>query len=504
VEHSILHGQDHTTVKSRPLNRVGFLLLFLLAGSSAAQPSPWYLTRGGSGLDQAWGVDVDSAGSIYLAVSETPFLSWYFDICLYKFSPEGREIWRSQRWGGPFNDKAFITVVQAPCVYVAGRTDSSGAPGSGEAVVLAYDIARGGLLWEYTWGRGYGYEEVDGLVAADDGIYISGWTEGPSSQMDIFLQKLNYAGKLEWSSVWGSPGFDEANGQIVLDDSTVYVAGRYNGGELLGGDVLLAAFDRKDGSYRWHTTWGGTIYQDAYGMTQQGPYLYLVGIKMSQTGGSQILLLKATKSGRRVWETLWGGDKGESARAVAVVGDSLVYVTGKTDSYGAGGNDVVLIKCDTNGNVRSFKTWGGSGTDEAHGMATYGEFIYIAGETGSGGAGKQDALLLKAKGNTMEMPELPVTRVEARQTVEAPLDLEAFPNPFNPLMMIRFSLKVREHVALRVFDALGREVREMVNRELERGDHAFVLDATDMRSGVYLCRLQGPHSVEVKTLVVVK
>lgn len=76
-----------------------------------------------------------------------------------------------------------------------------------------------------------------------------------------------------------------------------------------------------------------------------------------------------------------------------------MFVGGKTDSYGNGFNDVLLLRYDKDEELKWFKTWGGSSVDETHGIAAFGDFIFIAGETGSFGAGKQDSFLVKVDAN---------------------------------------------------------------------------------------------------------
>ncbi len=69
-----------------------------------------------------------------------------------------------------------------------------------------------------------------------------------------------------------------------------------------------------------------------------------------------------------------------------------------------------------------------------------------------------------------------------------------YPNPFNPVTEIRFGLRDRGHVLIRIFDAGGRLVRTLVKGEMSSGDHAETWNGTDdygrmAASGVYFCRL---------------
>jgi hypothetical protein len=61
-----------------------------------------------------------------------------------------------------------------------------------------------------------------------------------------------------------------------------------------------------------------------------------------------------------------------------------------------------------------------------------------------------------------------------------------YPNPFNPQAVIPFELHRTQHVRLRVFDTLGREVATLMDRTLEAGRHEALFDASGLPSGPYL------------------
>lgn len=75
-----------------------------------------------------------------------------------------------------------------------------------------------------------------------------------------------------------------------------------------------------------------------------------------------------------------------------------------------------------------------------------------------------------------------------------------YPNPFNPRTTIEYSVPVRSHVRMVVYDVQGRRVATLVDRELDRGSYVADWAARDdagreIASGVYFCRLssRGEH-----------
>ncbi len=374
------------------------------ANQSAPNPSLWYLRRGEAKSDELWGVDADSQGNIYAAgLFQSPATKPFYDVVVYKFAPDGSELWRTQ-WGGQFQEKAFIVTVSEPYVYVGGEVNNSFSLFDSDILLLALDMNDGHELWNFKWGSGFGYHELDGLVVDGDSIYASGWTTGETTSGDIAVLKLDRNGNQIWVKTWGSDGFDSADGQMVVDDRFIYVSGRYGGETLTGGKSLLVKFSKETGEYVNHATWGQGIFNDGYGMTSDGTYLYVVGLTIVNANG-QIFLLKYDKDLRLVWEQTWGGKGGESARAIAVDAAGNILVTGHTTSYGNGENDIMLLKYGPDGTLLWEQLWGGSLLDQTHGLVIDDNFVYLVGETENNAAGLTDGLLIKADAGTGEFPQ---------------------------------------------------------------------------------------------------
>jgi hypothetical protein len=79
-----------------------------------------------------------------------------------------------------------------------------------------------------------------------------------------------------------------------------------------------------------------------------------------------------------------------------------------------------------------------------------------------------------------------------------------YPNPFNPSTRINFSIPSKDYVYLRVYDILGREVKTLVDNELNAGEYEFEFDAHNLTSGIYYYSLRAGDYVSVKKMVLVK
>jgi len=79
-----------------------------------------------------------------------------------------------------------------------------------------------------------------------------------------------------------------------------------------------------------------------------------------------------------------------------------------------------------------------------------------------------------------------------------------YPNPFNPSTQIPFSVQGSGLVSLKVYDVLGREVRTLVNQNLQPGRYEVTFDAAELAGGVYLYRLQAGGLIQTRRLLLLR
>lgn len=80
-----------------------------------------------------------------------------------------------------------------------------------------------------------------------------------------------------------------------------------------------------------------------------------------------------------------------------------------------------------------------------------------------------------------------------------------FPNPFNPVTNIRFSVSKRSFIKLQVYDILGRLKDDIVNNELSPAEYEVIFDGSAYPSGVYLYRLIADNkTIGTKKLILLK
>jgi predicted secreted protein len=119
-----------------------------------------------------------------------------------------------------------------------------------------------------------------------------------------------------------------------------------------------------------------------------------------------VLLLTFIEAGAQpsTWQNYWGGYNMEVGNAIQQTSDDGFIIAGGTFSFGAGLSDVYLIKTDSLGNTEWTRTYGGPGDDLANSVKQTRNGGYIlAGHTNSYGARGYDIFLIRtdAQGDTL-------------------------------------------------------------------------------------------------------
>ena len=79
-----------------------------------------------------------------------------------------------------------------------------------------------------------------------------------------------------------------------------------------------------------------------------------------------------------------------------------------------------------------------------------------------------------------------------------------YPNPFNNSTNISFVIAEDCHVTLKVFDLLGKEILTAIDQDLQQGRHRIIINADNLRSGVYVYKLTAGTYREMRKFILLK
>ncbi|NCU30002.1 hypothetical protein EOM60_05390, partial [Candidatus Saccharibacteria bacterium] len=372
-----------------------------------ADKSTFAVGWGTPGDDIARDVAVDSAGNSYVvgyAASRYGQASNSMDQTLVKYNKNGVEQW-SKTWGGTGTDDAWdVELDSSGNIYVAGYTDSSDRTAGGNDQTLVKYNSDGIEQWSKTWGSASYHDYARGLALdASGNIYVVGSAGSATNGYDQTLVKYNSSGLEQWSKTWGGTGADRALG-VVLDTSlNIYVVGETASTDRSKGllDQTLVKYN-SSGVEQWSKTWGDTGDDSAYGVVlDSSTNIYVVGFTDSSifsAGLKDQTLVKYNSLGVEQWSKTWGDTADDVAFDVDLDASGNIYVAGFTESYTSGLEDQSLIKYNSSGVEQWTKTWGSSSGDEdAHAVWVDDDTnIIVAGyamSTDLTGGGQDQALL---------------------------------------------------------------------------------------------------------------
>jgi hypothetical protein len=145
-------------------------------------------------------------------------------------------------------------------------------------------------------------------------------------------------------------------------------------------------------------TYGGPGADEGWSVEQtlDGGYIVAGDTDCYGLGHADVYLLKTDDRGVPQWTKIYGGNDDDGGLSVRQTTDGGYIVAGYTYSYGAGEDDVYLIRTDAGGNALWTKTFGGTYADAGTSVqqTTDSGFI-VAGFTTSFGAEWENAYLIK-------------------------------------------------------------------------------------------------------------
>jgi len=229
------------------------------------------------------------------------------------------------------------------------------------------------ILWSTYFGGG-NEDVVTGVCVSTGNVYAGGYTSSTTvgftgaglgidisfgGVFDAYITKYNVAGTRQWTTYFGAAGNDQ--GTCITVDGTGN--GIYMGG-FTSGSAGLAS-----GAPPYHAANNGLV--DGF-------------------------LIKVNASGTRQWSTYYGGTGNDYIRDVTCDATNNVYVAGRTESAAtiattgafqtvrSGSADAFVAKFSSGGIINYSTYYGGTGVDEAFGVAVDGAGnAYITGQTNS-------------------------------------------------------------------------------------------------------------------------
>jgi hypothetical protein len=249
--------------------------------------------------------------------------------------------------------------------------------------------------WTKTYGGAGDDRAWSGGQNPDGSYVVFGRTESfGAGDKDCWFLKLNASGDTVWAGTYGT-ALDERGSTVQPTPDGGYILA---GASITGtdGDIWVIETDAV-GDTQWTRKYPGGNDQMGYLAvpTWDGGYIISGSTHAFGAGSEDVYLIKTNSTGDTLWTRTYGGTDYEMGYAQPTP-DHGYIICGATASSGAGSTDVSILKTDSAGNTLWMKTYGGADRDEGSELRLTADGGYVvAAYTWNRGAGQSDAWLMK-------------------------------------------------------------------------------------------------------------
>jgi predicted secreted protein len=257
--------------------------------------------------------------------------------------------------------------------------------------------ADGNVQLEKAYGGSTGDDVPFSVKQTSDGGYIvAGYTTSfGAGGRDVWMMKLDSSGTIQVQKAFGGTADDEAYSVVQTSDGSFVVAAQTLSFPLPVANVWILKLDAALNVLSQKTYVEGeafTISQTSDG----GVLVGAAGVGSGQAGGANFWLLKLDAAGAIQVQESVGGDGDDIGLAAQETPDGGYILAGPSNSFGGGGYDAWIVKLSSAGAVEFQKSFSGNGDDFVGSIYHLPGGGYMAsGFTNSFGAGGGDLWLLK-------------------------------------------------------------------------------------------------------------
>ena len=353
-------------------------------------------TFGGSSDEIGESIQQTVDGGYIITGSTKSFGNGGKDVWLIKTDNEGNLEW-NKTFGGENDDIGYsVTQTNFGGYIITGSTESFG--NGGKDVWLIKTDSQGNEDWNQTFGDILNDVGESVQQTADGGFIIAGWTYSFSNgNSDSWLIKANSNGGEEWSKNFGGSNADVGLSVAQLNDGGYIVTGYTESLGSAAKDAWLYKTDMQGNPLVIELFGGsGDDIGESVLQTNDGGYIVTGYTESFGNGGNDIWLFRTDSDCNQEWSRTFGGSNNDFGKSVRQTNDGGYIVTGWTNSSGSGNYDSWLIKTNSNGNEEWNQTFGGTDIDVGESVRQTNDGGYIiAGWTNSSGSGGYDFWLIK-------------------------------------------------------------------------------------------------------------
>jgi len=345
------------------------------------------------------------------------------DIILMKFDSDKSIEW-VKNYGGSRDDRGQSVVEVSGIGYallgysMSNDGDVSNNQGFHDNWVILID-PKGNIIWEKSYGFS-GHDHAYNIIKTKDGnLFFNGFLDVTASRGlgstekvkqyikhgvgEFWCHKIDLEGNILWRKYFGGTNNDRSYDSIETAEGNFIIVGS---SESSDNDISYpkGSYDiwviklTSNGDFLWERSYGGSKYETANSIIQSSDNkIHILGSTLSndkdisfQMGSSDFWLLTIDSDGNLLSEQTFGGSNFDRGKKIEIDGKDNLWITGYSKSvdfdfsYNKGKNDAVLIQLSKNRILKEILEIGGEGEDIANSLIHFNQNeIIVAGYSDS-------------------------------------------------------------------------------------------------------------------------
>ena len=271
--------------------------------------------------------------------------------CILKMDSLGNPEWGTAYYMDAFGWEDTKTMAQTSDggFVVAGTGGRNGYPG--EFLIYKLDPSHN-LQWYRAFERNTEDDDVFySVIQTTDGGYAAAGSFVAGGDYRCILAKFSSSGDLEWAKRYSAPSTAEVYDVIQTPDGGYAMGGIAFGFGAGESDLMVIRTD-PSGNLLWASTFGGPNEEwwASLTLTPDGGYA-IAGESWSfwASRAEEFLIVKMDSLGNLEWARTFGGDTSDYPWSITSTSDGCLAIAGGTRSYGAGAEDVMVLKMGMDG-----------------------------------------------------------------------------------------------------------------------------------------------------------
>ena len=345
------------------------------------------------------------------------------DIILMKFDSDKSIEW-VKNYGGSKDDRGQSVVEVSGIGYallgysMSNDGDASSNEGFHDNWVILID-SKGDIIWEKSYGFS-GHDHAYNIIKTKDGnLFFNGFLDVTASRGlgstkkvgksikhgvgEFWCHKIDLGGNILWRKYFGGTNNDRSYDSVETSDGDFLIVGSSESNDIdisspKGSYDIWVIKLSSNGDLLWERSYGGSKYETANSIIQSADKkIHILGSTLSndknisfQMGSSDFWLLTIDSDGNLLSEQTFGGSNFDKGKKIVIDSKDNLWLTGYSRSidfdfsFNNGKNDAVLIQLSKNRILKEVFEIGAEGEDIANSLIHFNENeIIVAGYSDS-------------------------------------------------------------------------------------------------------------------------